>query len=108
MRDPALLSAIGAETRPITEVRAGAPGTWRAALVARAVLGVAPSTDDVATALTGDRLTGAAVALAAVLAMGSDAADTLRALLSGNAMVAPAAATAAQRLRFWRVTTAVS
>lgn len=108
VRDTGLLSTIMAETRTIPGVRAGDPGTWRGALVARALLAVAPEPSDVEVAVTGDRLTGVAVALAAIVAQGDASVDVLRALLHGSGSIATMASLAVQRVRSGRATAAVS
>lgn len=58
--------------------------------------------------MTGDSLSGAAVGLAAVLALGRDSSRTLRQMLAFGPSVAPAAAVAEQRVRAGRLTTAVT
>ncbi len=109
VRDSVMLAQIAEPCRPIEGVLAGDPGTWRGALIARALLGDGPTTEDVDVALRGcDRLTGTALALAAVIAGGADSGRTLRALMAAGPAVAPAAATVLQRVRAGRLTTAVS
>lgn len=107
VRDDAVIGQLAKSCRPVPGGRTGGSGTWRAGLVVRALLGIAPTEGELVAALDGDRLTGAAVALAAVLARGSHAIEALHVLLSRTTAVASAAATATNRIRSARLTAAV-
>ncbi len=108
VRDPTLITAVIADTQPVPGLRAGDPWTWRGAIVARALLGVGPTGDELDSVLLGDRLKGAAVSVAAVIAEGEGAATVLRSMMKGGADVALAAAAALHRVRLGRLTRAIS
>lgn len=61
-----------------------------------------------AVAMTGDRLTGAAVGLAAVLALGEGADAVFRAQMAAGGAMATSVATSARRVCGGRLTAAVS
>ena len=108
VRDSPLLAHIAEQCRPVEGVLAGDPGTWRGAVVALGLLGITPTADDIAVTVAGDRLTGAAVGLAAVLALGEGSDAVFRAQMAAGGAVATSAATAARRVRDGRLTAAVS
>jgi hypothetical protein len=108
VRDAVVLGEIADACRPIPGARAGDPGTWRAAMIARALLGVEPAESDIHTARTGDRLTATAAGLAAVLALGEGSQVLLTRMMRGSHLVATAATVMAGRVRGGRIVCAVT